>query len=316
MEVLAGADWQARERAHHERVDRATAEHRRRREDGVAHPVEDFLFRYYPITVGRLRRWHPGAEVALAQAAELDRAGWRHYRLVGDAVTADLAAFAADRRDAVARTHAVLAGTAGREPQFGCLALHEWAMVYRLRQDEVRHPRWPLRLGPAGTDAVVDAHRIRCSHVDAFRFFTEPARPLNQLQPTRQRQAELEQPGCLHANMDLYRYAVALLPVAGSDLVMACFELARDLRTLDMRASPYDVSELGYPPIPVETDAGAAQFVAEQRALAERAVPLRQRLLAVCDLVLARPAEPVDPATAAGRQVSPGPPRGGAAARR
>ena len=50
-------------------------------------------------------------------------------------------------------------------------------MVYRLGEDETRHADWPLRLGPDGTDAVVESHRIACSHFDAFRFFTEPAAP-------------------------------------------------------------------------------------------------------------------------------------------
>jgi hypothetical protein len=49
-------------------------------------------------------------------------------------------------------------------------------MVYRQTQEELRHNAWPLRLGPHGTDAVVEASRIRCSHFDAFRFYTAPAR--------------------------------------------------------------------------------------------------------------------------------------------
>ena len=70
----------------------------------------------------------------------------------------------------------------------------------------------PLRLGQAGTDAVVEAHPIRCTHFDAFRFFTPPAVGRNRLQPTRETQPELEQPGCLHATMDLYKWAYKLEP--------------------------------------------------------------------------------------------------------
>ena len=118
-------------------------------------------------------------------------------------------------------------------------------MVYRLDPSDVRHAGWPLRLGAAGTDAVVDSHQIACSHFDAHRFFTPEAAPLNALTPTRESQTALEQPGCLHAGMDLYKWAHKLVPAVPSDLVLDCFELARDIRTLDMRAAPYDLRELG-----------------------------------------------------------------------
>ena len=45
------------------------------------------------------------------------------------------------------------------------------------------------------TDEVVEGHRIGCSHFDAFRFFTPPARPLNTLQPGRDDRPAFEQPG-------------------------------------------------------------------------------------------------------------------------
>ena len=105
--------------------------------------------------------------------------------------------------------------------------------------DGLRHD-WPLRLGTTGTDEVVESHRIACSHFDAFRFFTDSARPLNTLQPGRDDRAAFEQPGCLHAGMDLYKHAFRLTPLVPSELVADCFELAWDIRELDMRASPYD----------------------------------------------------------------------------
>ena len=122
-------------------------------------------------------------------------------------------------------------------------------MVYRLAEDETRHPAHPLRLGPAGTDEVVETHRIACSHFDAYRFFTAPARPLNTLSPAAHDRPAFEQPACLHAGMDLYKHAFRLSPLVPSELVADCFELARDIRVLDMRASPYDLSDLGYEPV-------------------------------------------------------------------
>ncbi|GAB7050534.1 hypothetical protein JCM9534A_56600 [Catenuloplanes indicus JCM 9534] len=195
----------------------------------------------------------------------------------------------AKRAGSVAWIRGLLAATAGRAGQFGCFGMHEWAMVYRQTQEEVRHNAWPLRLSPDATAALVEERGVRCSHFDAFRFFTGPARPLNVLQPSRERQTELEQPGCLHANMDLYKWAYKLGPLVESELVADAFALACDIRGLDMRASPYDLAGLGYPPVLIETPEGRAEYVAEQRAFAERARPLRARLIAAID-ALPRPA--------------------------
>ncbi len=268
------------EAAHHARVDVATAAHLRRREDGRRHPVEDFLFTYYSQRPAQLRRWHPGPGVVLEGAAGLPRAGWRFYTADDGRVQLDLTGFAESRGETVQFVADLLAATRARQGQFGCFGLHEWAMVYRLDEDEVRHAGWPLRLGAAGTDAVVEAHQLRCSHYDAFRFYTPAARPLNLLQPTRERQVALEQPGCLHAGMDLYKWAYKLSPAVPSDLVMDCFDLARDVRELDMRASPYDLTELGYTPVPIETPQGKAEYAAAQRGFAARGQALRDRLLA------------------------------------
>ena len=40
----------------------------------------------------------------------------------------------------------------------------------------------------------------------------------------------VEQPGCIHANMDLYRWAYTSMPWIGSDLLWDCFALATELR--------------------------------------------------------------------------------------
>jgi hypothetical protein len=149
-------------------------------------------------------------------------------------------------------------------------------MVFR---DEPRHREWPLRLGEKGTDEVVQQLPIRCSHHDAFRFFTPPARSLNLLQPTREDQADLEQGGCLHANMDLYKWSYKLWPWIASELVADCFDLARRVRVLDMRASPYDFRGLGLSAVPIETSAGRAVYATAQRGFAEEGALLRTRLV-------------------------------------
>jgi hypothetical protein len=133
---------------------------------------------------------------------------------------------------------------------------------------------------------VVESHRIACSHFDAFRFFTPTARPLNTLQPGREDRPDFEQPGCLHAGMDLYKHAFRLTPMVPSDLVVDCFELAREIRVLDMRAAPYDLTDLGFDPVRIETTDGKAAYVEAQRGFAERAAPLRARLIAECERLL------------------------------
>ena len=279
MRVLSRTEWEPLAAAHAERADGLVAAHRVRRSRREPHPVEDFLFTYYPTRPNQLRVWHPGPGIRLLDAASYaDRRG---YRAIEDGVELDPAEVAR-RADGIEWIRDLLGATLQRPAQFGCFGLHEWAMVYRQRPNEVRHSAWPLRLGPAGTDRVVESHRVACSHFDAYRFFTAPARPLNVLQPTRELQPALEQGGCLHANMDLYKWSAKLMPFTPGDLLLDCFELARDIRELDMRASPYDLSGLGYEPVPIETPAGKATYAAGQRAFADRARPLRERLAALC----------------------------------
>jgi hypothetical protein len=278
-QALDQSTWQAFEARHARRVDAATAGHRERRQTGTAHPVAAFLFTHYPFKPAQLRRWHPGPGVLLHGAAGHDRAGWRYYRGVRDGTQLDTSAYLESRSGTVEFVRRVVSATYERPAQLGCFGLHEWAMVYRLPPDEVRHSAWPLRLGATGTDEVVDGLQIKCTHYDAFRFYTPPARSLNLLQPTRESQAALEQPGCLHAGMDLYKWAMKLSPAVPSRLVMDCFDLAREIRELDMRASPYDLSALGYVPVAIETPQGRAEYAAAQRDFATRGQGLRERLL-------------------------------------
>ncbi len=287
LPVLAEGDWTARRDAHQARVDGWLTGHRERRSRGRSHPVEDFLFEYYNQRPYQLRRWHPGCGVVLAGPTAQELLGWRGYVAVAGGVTLDTAAVLEARAGTVRWVRDLLRATAGRAGYFGCFGLHEWAMAYRMTPEELRHPGWPLRLAAEGVAAVVEERGVRCGHVDAFRFFAPQARPFNALQPTRADQQALEQPGCLHANMDLYKWAYKLSPLVPSDLVADAFALAREIRELDMRASPYDFRALGLAPVAVETAEGRAAYAAEQRAFAARSAPLRQRLLDVLDPLVA-----------------------------
>ena len=189
----------------------------------------------------------------------------------------DAGAFEREKGASLALIERILRQTAARPGAFGCFGLHEWAMVYR--QGEHRHPV-PLRLGQDATDAVVEGHELRCTHFDAFRFFTPDAVPRNRDRPSREAQPAMEQPGCLHAGMDVYKWAVKLGPLVPGEVLLDAFELARDIRLLDMQASPYEMAPWGGEPVRIETPEGKAEYVRRQRAFAERSNALRGRILA------------------------------------
>lgn len=286
--TLPREEWTSRARAHEARVDELTADHLERRRRGERHPVEDFLFEYYSHRPSHLRRWHPGPGLRLEGAA--DEFADRKDHVVDDDGTAalDVTAFLERRGRAVTFVRDLLTATLSRPGTHDCFGLHEWAMVYRLSPGEQRHEQLPLRLGQERTDEVVEGHRIRCSHFDAYRFFTPDALGRNALRPTREGQTSLEQPGCLHAGMDVYKWCYTLAPAIPSELTLAAFELAGEIRELDMAASPYDVSDFGIPPVAIETAEGKAVYVERQRDFTVRSNALRRRLLTVIEDLTAR----------------------------
>ena len=320
---IAETDWLARRSAHELRVRAWTDPHQQRASRSEKHPVEDFLFEYYRFRPSWLKRWHPGPDVVLLGEAARDYLRWPEYQdcpvvspsgasHVGASLLAtdhcreqarshnnpatpapttngvrlNIAAFDPKRRDSLAWILGLLRTTAERPPQFACFGLHEWAMVYKQTPDEIRHNAWPLRFAPDEIARIVEAQPVRCSHFDAFRFFTPPARPLNRLQPERATTVQFEQHGCLHANMDLYKWAFKLAPFTPSELLADCFALAREIRETDMRASPYDLQKLGYGPIMIETPEGRAEYELHQRSFAERSQPLRARLVTLVERLL------------------------------
>lgn len=284
--VFSEADWRARRLAHETRVRRWTDPHQERARRGEKHPVHDFLFGYYAFRPAWLRRWHPGPDVALEGEAAAEFLRWPEYERVDEGVRLKLTALPPARLQFFRWLHALLVRMQDRPAFYGCFGLHEWAMVYRQSPGEIRHAAWPLRFPPEEIARIVESSSLCCTHFDAFRFFTPAASPLNRWQATREDVPELEQRGCLHANMDLYKWAFKLAPYSPSELVADCFELATAVREIDMRASPYDLRGLGYAPIAVETPAGRAEYEQHQRAFAAQGEPLRARLIALCDRLL------------------------------
>ena len=280
MRLLPTAQWHARAEAHRERTHRFTAPWRARRARQTTHPVYDFLFQYYHFSPGRLDAWHPNADEAVEDSDEA-RAAFKSpiYVVTDGAVHRTHQALSASEREKLAQIVSKLRAVHERPANFGCYGMHEWAMVYG--GHDVRHAEIaPLRLSQPDADAFVESRPIACTHFDAVRFFAPAAVPLNRIAVTWDDRRETEQPGCIHANMDLYRWAYTCMPWIGSDLLWECFALAVEFRELDMRAGPYDLRGIGFEPLRVETPEGRDEYQRQQRALSARAQELRQTLIA------------------------------------
>jgi len=281
--ILDSAAWRERKLRHEARVRAWTEPHLERAGRGEKHPVYDFLFSYYAFRPSWLKQWHPGPGVALAGDEAREFLRWPEYRETAEGIAIDPGALPEKRRVSIRWMRDLLVAMETRPPAFGCFGMHEWAMVYRQTPEEIRHNAYPLRFPPDELARIVESQPVRCTHFDAFRFFTAPARPLNKLQPTRETVPANEQRGCLHANMDLYKWAFKLAPFTPSELIADCFELARDIREMDMRASPYDLRVLGFEPIKIETPEGRMEYERQHRVFATRGEPLRASLIAVCE---------------------------------
>ena len=287
MQTLSSQMWQELATAHRARAQCWTRPALDRHSRQQSHPVDDFLFTYYSFPLTKIEQWHPGFGVAIACDEEM-RPSWmkRHYTLENGHLFADPTLLLDKERARFFWIRELLANTAQQSGNFGCFGMHEWAMVYR--SGETRHGHVTgLRLPAEEVDRFVESRPIRCTHYDAFRFFTPEARPLNQLQPELNHREINEQPGCIHANMDLYKWAYKCVPWISGEFLLDCFSLAKDLRQLDMRASPYDLRQYGYDSVDIETADGRKQYEMEQRSLAERAAPMRAKLIAVLDRMLA-----------------------------
>lgn len=261
-----------------------------RRSIGQKHPVDDFLFDYYPYSIAKLTTWHAGwGEVVDRDDEFLTR--HRDYLRLDSGATVGLEGLLR-RAGRLQQAEVLLRNTVERAPQFNCFGMHEWAMVFRGQASDIRHAEYPLRLEPWQIERAVTDLGLRCTHLDAFRFFTADAVPLNEHQLTRATQPDFEQPGCVHAAMDLYKYAMWAGPYLPSELAADCFELARTARVLDMQASPYDLRSLGLEPLPMETPEGRAEYVARQRQLSTAAQVLRKRLLESLALLVAVATQP------------------------
>ncbi|MGB2402547.1 MAG: 3-methyladenine DNA glycosylase [Akkermansiaceae bacterium] len=279
-------EWQSLAKAHREKVRKWTVPYRSRKASHQQHPVLDFLFTYYPFSLGRLEQWHPGFGIKLgSNDQQHPQFQHRHYQCSSQSITLNADALSDKETHRLKWVHNLLCLSQTRTPNFACHGLHEWAMVYQ--GQDIRHQEsTPLRLPQEQIDQLVSSRTITCSHFDAYRFFTPSAIELNKLKPALHSRQDFEQCGCLHTNMDLYKWASKCMPWVGSKLLWDCFQLALKARELDMRASPYDLYAYGYEPIKIETKAGRTEYETQQRQISLESGPLRQQLIDTISQVL------------------------------
>lgn len=270
------------------------------------HPVYNFLIEYYGLKgvkgVRRLARWSPAphpARVLLEGATESDLSNNLLF-LRGAMIRAEgieynpSTFFETDDPSTLERTarpflwfQSVLQRTTQAEPVLHCYGLHEWAMLYQ--PDGAPPPpaaqyqaHLPLRVDRATINEAVERKGVRCTHIDALRFFAPAALPLNahSQEYSRHDQLRLEQPACVHANMDLLKYTLRLRPFVDSTLLQRALHVALQARTLDVAASPYDCWDgYGVEAVPIETAQGRAEYRCRQLALLHAAEPVRRDLL-------------------------------------
>lgn len=275
--LIPCAQWREERDAYLRVVGPFVQKRRERRSRAEKHPVEDFLWEYYSLRGSRLLKWHPGAGKCLEGAGEEDVSSADGYVATEDGRVLDTERVLARRTSGVRWIGNLLETLDARPPVFSCLGLHEWAMVYE--EKDIRHPQVPLRLSHAETRQVVESFPLHCTHFDAFRFFSESARPMNAVPLQSERRTQQEQPGCLHVHMDLFKWCMKLQPLISSKLTLDCFRLACRARDVDMRASPYDLSAFQKEPICIETAAGRKEYVRAQQEISQEAGPLRRRLI-------------------------------------
>lgn len=262
-------------------------------------PIYNFLHYYYRYSSLELKLYSPGMNFALESLPssssillihkhmrEIPNSNFIYLRPTSKLLQSKRYGFAP-----ISRYHDIIQNTLNRNPHYGCFGLHEWAMLYSNRRlpsfsdnSERHQSQLKLRVDQHTIDATVEASQLTCTHFDAWRFFDPAAQPMNHIHPlTRSGQIDNEQPGCIHATMDIFRYAYELYPYVSSDLLRACLSIALEARKIDMCASPYDVSAIEGcgDAICIETLEGKMLYVQKQQELYEKSNPLRAELLQV-----------------------------------
>ncbi len=275
--VLNNDDWQSQQNTHHDIIAKIVDPYLEKKQQQHKDVVLDFLFDYYAFRPSHLKKWSPGFRVLLKGADQKTAPSFSEISIVNDGAFLNPDYFPEKRKRAARWILSLLQNSLKNKPSFGCFGMHEWAMVYKA--NKIRHDHLQLRISPKKLTEFVESRPLVCTHFDAFRFFTSEAQPLNKFEPTREKFLQTEQAGCLHTNMDLYKWAFKMYPWVSSNTIRRAFMLALETRTIDMKASPYDLQKQGLEPIKIETKEGRMEYVKHQKDIYQQSVPIRRQLI-------------------------------------
>lgn len=275
--TIPESHWKSEKVIHEQRVDELLNDYLEARSRQEKNPVMDFLFEYYAFRPSNFRKWSPGIGVNLSFSDFDKLPEVSELTVDGDVAFVDPKLFPDKRISSLKWMLNMLENTQQSKPSFGCFGMHEWAMVYK--SDNPRHNQLPMRMDPNELAEFVESRPLLCTHFDAFRFFTKPAKPMNRFELSRETFHKTEQPGCIHSNMDLYKWAFKMYPWIPSSLILEAFELAVEARYIDMQASPYDLREQGMEPIKIETDSGRKEYKQKQEMIFEKGLPVREKII-------------------------------------
>ena len=276
-QVVSKKSWTYQAATHKSKVAFYIDDYLSNRNRGIKQPVMDFLFEYYRFRPSWLKKWSPGFNAALEYDNPDDLPKIKELRITDEFAYLDSSYLSKKKITSLHWTLNLLKDTKDKRPSFGCFGMHEWAMVYKSK--EIRHNKIPLRITPRELEEFVESRPLVCTHFDAFRFFSSEAIPLNKNYLTRESFNRMEQPGCIHSNMDLYKWAFKGFPWISSKLLFSAFKLAYKAREIDMKASPYCLLDFGYEPIKIETEEGRIEYFEAQKSIYQKSIPIREKLI-------------------------------------
>ena len=124
LSVVPAHQWQLAATQHEQIVASWTTDRLHRRSRGMKHPVDDFLFEYYPISVKKLATWHPKWQTQLEPTLNSEQIF--NPEIYSIAETIELRSEYLELR--LCETTAELAfltSTLNRPARTGCFGLHE-----------------------------------------------------------------------------------------------------------------------------------------------------------------------------------------------
>eukprot|EP01041_Mallomonas_annulata_P005090 gene5090-10186_t len=275
----------------------------------ATHPIYNFMHRYYRFSANDLKKYSPGLGVTFETPISTDTSDSNlfHPRFLQHDPISETSTYIPFNIShtgihgwpTLLRSYDILTSTLKNKANYRCFGFHEWAMLYSGNSNKNNNENKEiiikkhqenlnLRISQEIINNVVESNQLYCTHFDAWRFFHKDAQILNHYNPIeRNTQSLYEQPACIHANMDLFKYAYQAYPLISSRLLLKTLKLAIKARIIDMRASPYDVSQYTEcnPHIEVEVEAGRKVYIHEQEKLASQGYDIRRELIEEYELI-------------------------------